>query len=880
LNGPWEFRRDGDPSWKSVRLPATFQSHEGTDFHGIGWYRKTLAPFRLPKGQRALLHLQAAATLTEAWWNGEKVGSHLGGWTPFRFDVTEQVRKHPASKEHEILLRVDEKAGHNTQGFLPIIEPHFGGIWQEVRLLIVPDSFIDDLRLQALGNPDTGRVELDFPLAGSAQPSRLEVAYRLRGEGAWATTTIAPQPSSTGSPATEKTLHASFAIPDPRPWSCEKPSLYELTIRLQPQAPGQAGDEVTTRVAFRQIAASGSRLVLNGHPLSVRGLLNWGYYPPLLAPQVDEQRSRADLELARSLGFNLMKFCLWVPPKRFLELADEMGVLAWMEYPTWHPQLDEQHLPELTREFAEFFAYDRNHPSVVLRSLTCETGPGADLRVIRGLYDLAHRSIPGSLVEDDSSWIAWNRITDFFDDHPYGNNHTWVPTLRRLREHARTHGPKPLVLGEAIAADTWTLREPLLARVGTARPYWLPGFFEGNDRWLNQVRAAAGPGGLDHLASESRRYALLMRQYQAETFRREVPDGGYVISVIRDFPLAAMGLLDYLDRPKWSAHDWQWQRDTVCLLQTESDRRTFAAGEPFRAEALVSHFGTSPLTDGQLTLVAKQSDGSDRELGRLTQTDLIQKPGTLAKVADWSFALPVVTQPTRFHVQARLTGAAGTLENEWPYWIVPRADAASRPTVGRHASLAATQAKDFFPGAMDWPGASDPEVVVASRFDLHLLDFLARGGRVLLLPDGKVNSFPLADHWFLRGGPYLSGHPLLRIIPRELFVETQHFDLVGRVVPEVKYLEQIDPILMLWDNHDIKEVRTHGLLFEARVGRGRLVVSALRHGGPTNAVGRWLLDVLLKHLRTGPEPTHSLAADTRQQLREKLLGRPGGSILR
>jgi hypothetical protein len=59
-----------------------------------------------------------------------------------------------------------------------------------------------------------------------------------------------------------------------------------------------------------------------------------------------------------------MKFCLWVPPKRSLELADEIRMLTWMEYPTWHPTLTTEFLEPLCREFVEFFDYDRNHPSI------------------------------------------------------------------------------------------------------------------------------------------------------------------------------------------------------------------------------------------------------------------------------------------------------------------------------------------------------------------------------------------------------------------------------------------------------------------------------------------------------------------------------------
>ncbi len=65
-------------------------------------------------------------------------------------------------------------------------------------------------------------------------------------------------------------------------------------------------------------------------------------------------------------------------------------------------------------------------------------------------------------------------------------------------------------------------------------------------------------------------------------------------------------------------------------------------------------------------------------------------------------------------------------------------------------------------------------------------------------------------------------------------------------------------------------VETHALLFETRVGRGRLLVSALRHTGQTNAAGQWLLSALVEHLTNGPKPTHALKQETRQRMRAKL----------
>lgn len=851
LNGEWEFQRDGAPAtdWKSVTVPSSFESHEGPDFNGVGWYRKRVPAFDLPPGRRALIHFQAAATEAEVWWNGARLGSHLGGWTPFRFDITELVRQAPAGQAHELRVRLDEKVGHNTQGFLPIIAPHFGGLWQEVELLLVPDTYGDDLRLLAVGDVGRSEFHLELPLLGTplARTPVVSLHFRLRGEDEW-------RALAARSWISNGVLSVVAPLADPWLWSPTEPHLYELRLRVG----GEDGDLIETRAAFRQIEVFGPQLRLNGEPLQVRGLLNWGYSAPRTEPNPGEAVWQRELELARGLGFNLMKFCLWVPPRRYHELADELGILTWAECPTWHPKLTSEFLEPLEREFGEFFYYDRNHPSVILRSLTCETGPGAELKVIQRLYDLAKRLVPGAVVVDDSSWIGWNRVHDFYDDHPYGNNHTWVKTLQGFNAHILAHGLKPLVLGEAIAADTWMDHEAILARVGSERPWWVPGPLDEVPRWRERMRAIAGPGGLDRLLPDSLRYGLLMRKFQIEAFRREVPFGGYVVSVIRDIPLCSMGLVDYLDQPKWSEAEWAWHRDTMCLLKTTADRRSFMAGERLRGEILLSHFGPAAITDGTLEVTLETLPPGDAPMRRAVAGDFRQPPGTLARRLELDWELPIVETPTHLRIRAVLRAPGAEAENTWPVWIVPRPRADLLDLVRIHDSLEPAAARELFASAPAWsPGETDA-VIVAARLDEALASALERGARVLLLPDGERNSFPLHSHWFLRGAPFVPEPGLPPVVPRDLLLELQHFDLASRVVPDPPYLEYVDPLLLLWDTHDLKTVKTHGLIFETRVGEGRLLVSAVNHRGAENAVGRWLLGVLVERLRSPVPPRNAL----------------------
>ena len=839
LDGFWEFRRDGSPEWKEVQVPSSFEEHEGMDFDGVGWYRKRVSGLEVPGGFRALLHFEAAATHAEVFWNGRRLGEHLGGWTPFRFDVTKDARAPEPAGGHEIVVRLDERVGHNTQGFLPVLAPHFGGIWQSVKILVRRDPTIDDLRLLAIGNPDAGRIEVEVPLVGGGSAREPVARCRLRGSESW---------------SPEVRIEAGgIPIPRPKLWSPAEPNLYELEIRIE------GGDAVSAVAAFRKVETKLDALLLNSKPLIVRGVLNWGLYPPLHYPKPDEARFRRDLELVRSWGFNLVKFCLWVPPRRYLEIADEVGMLTWMEYPTWHPQLTKEHLEDLRREFAEFFALDRNHPSVILRSLTCETGASADLAVIQELYAMAHRSIPGALVEDDSSWIGWNRVMDFYDDHPYGNNHTWVPTLRGLKDTiARKGRTLPLLLGESMSADTWVPIEPLLEKVRGERPFWLPRFFDGSARWTERMRAVYGPGGLDRLVSDSLRYAHLMRKYQAEAYRREVPAGGYVMSVMRDAPVAAMGFLDYHDRPKWAPAHWLWQGDTCLLLATKEDRRSFASRERLDADLLVSHFGPERL-EGFLRLDLRRED-ADRPVwraGRDLRGARALEPGKLAKVFELDALLPVAERPERFVLTATLETPREEFRNEWPLWVVPSAPEMQRGVLEARAfGEAVAEALERGDAVFLEPAAAPSAGGGPTGADAE--------------PPASEKDLPLAAHWFLRGGVYMPDHPIFERVPRELFVDLQHFDLASDVIPEVGYLEEIDPALLLWDTHDRTEVGTHALLYEARVARGRLLVCALRLGGETNAAGRWLRSVLLEHLASGPEPRRGFSEKTWARIRARL----------
>ncbi|MEY4672544.1 MAG: Beta-galactosidase [Planctomycetota bacterium] len=836
LDGTWELATGGTVDalrWEqAAAVPGAFEDVLGTAFDGVAWYRRKLPLGAMDRGSRVRVHFGAVATHAQVFCNGNLVGDHTGGWTPFHVEIGEACR---FDGTDTLVVRVDEGVGHNTQGFLPELQPHFGGIWQPVALAVDRGPVVDRDGLFLFGFANqTLKVELPV-LAG---PANGPVVHRVEltlydGARSLVRETLALPP--------DQRLQSVLQVRGVRLWSPASPSLHPVCIRLL-AADGSELDRVERRVGFRDLRADGSRVLWNQQPLQVRGVLHWGYSPPHLAPPLQTAHWRRQLEEFRSLGFNLVKCCLWVPPPGFLELCDEIGMLVWQEYPTWHPRMDQAHRDELLREYEEFFRLDRNHPSVAFRSITCETGHGADLAVVKELFEACKASVPDTLVVDDSSWIGWQRVTDFWDEHPYGNNRWWPRRLADFQEHQRKAGVKPLLLGECMAGDTWFDLAAWDVRHQGERRWWAPLCLDDQRRFEGWVTGQFGADTLDSLYPLSLRHAMHMRKYQVETLRRTIPEAGYVVSVARDVTKCRMGLFDDLDRAKWAPEDWQWHRDTMLCLETPGDRRAFVErwGEG-EVAVRVAHSGPGVL------------DGFVQGLGPEARVQVL--PGTVSPPLATHASTPCGTVPERRRVTASLAAAQGQHRstNSWDLWLLPRV-AETVP----------------------------PEVRVVDALDLETLDFLEAGGRVYLKVTGNRHSLRSAGMWYLRGAPFAPRHPLHAVLPVDMLVDLLHFDLDGeRLVPWDQLVDQVDPVLAFWETHDLAEVRGHLFLFDTRVGKGRLLANCLDHD--TDA-GRHVMARCLQHLATGPAPQRELAPATvaavRALLTEKKIELPSWSFRR
>ncbi|MFF4623451.1 glycoside hydrolase family 2 protein [Nonomuraea jabiensis] len=338
--------------------------------HPILWYSRSFTREELleagadEQGSKLILHFGAVDYRATVWMNGRLVGEHVGGHTPFCFDVTDEVD--PAG-ENLLVVRAEDQAGdvaqpRGKQDWLD--RPHdiwyerTSGIWQPVWIEAVPETHIIDLSWEASDACDrvTLRADLDHAPA----------------DGATATVDL----SFEGRPLTRQSVTfdgRSLSIVlslrgqlngqhyDKLLWSPERPRLIDAKLTVE-SADGT--DEVLSYLGLRTVAVRDRQFLLNDRPYYVRAVLEQGYWPQSHLAAPSAEALRAEVELIKSLGFNAVRVHQKVEDPRFLYWADRLGLLVWAEMPSTY-EFTPEAVERLTTEWLAVVRRDRSHPCVV-----------------------------------------------------------------------------------------------------------------------------------------------------------------------------------------------------------------------------------------------------------------------------------------------------------------------------------------------------------------------------------------------------------------------------------------------------------------------------------------------------------------------------------
>lgn len=282
------------------------------------WYRRKFIVEENYEGKRVILHFGAVDWKSEVYVNGKHVGGHVGGYCPFSFDITDFL-----CEENELVVKVIDPTEKGTQPRGKQISKPVGfwytstsGIWQTVWLEVVPETYVDSLRLTP--NIDTASLDVEVKINGEATVR----VTAFDGDKAVATA--------------EFDSKGKIEIPDMKLWSPESPFLYDLKVELM--AGDTVVDEVKSYFGMRKYSMKRDskgkvRLCLNNEPYFQKGLLDQGYWPDGGMTAPTDEALIYDVQKMRELGYNMLRKHIKVEPARWYYHCDRLGMLVWQDMP-------------------------------------------------------------------------------------------------------------------------------------------------------------------------------------------------------------------------------------------------------------------------------------------------------------------------------------------------------------------------------------------------------------------------------------------------------------------------------------------------------------------------------------------------------------------
>lgn len=360
-------------------------------YEGTVWYRNIFNYTPKP-GKRTFVYFGAANYETIVGLNGRKIGKHVGGYTPFNFEITDLL----ADGDNSLVVKVDNK--RHPDG-VPTVNSdwwNYGGLTRSVCLVETPMTFIRDYYLQL--KKDAMNIACGW--------------VKLDGEQAEQTVTIEiPELKLTHRVKTDAKGYASFEFRiRPELWSPENPKLYDVKISSET-------DEVRDRIGFRTISTEGTKILLNGKETFCRGVSIHEEKPYGLGGRAwSEEHARTILGWAKEMGCNFVRLAHYPHNEYMVRVAEEMGLMVWSEIPVyWTIHWDNPATyANAESQLVDMITRDKNRANVVVWSVANETPHGdSRLRFLSSLIAKARELDPTRLVSAamEKDYLTSTKVT-------------------------------------------------------------------------------------------------------------------------------------------------------------------------------------------------------------------------------------------------------------------------------------------------------------------------------------------------------------------------------------------------------------------------------------------------------------------------------------
>lgn len=369
----YNFNTDG-----TLQVPGDWNTQRPQLYYyeGTVWYRNIFRYSPEP-GRRVFVYFGAANYEAVVGLNGEKIGKHTGGFTPFNFEITDKVRE----GDNSLIVKVDNK--RHADG-VPTVNSdwwNYGGLTRSVMLVETPETFIRDYFVR-LKKDDAGKIDGWIQLDGKDASQSVVIGI--------------PELKISHKVRTDENGYAEFEFKaKPELWSPENPRLYEVTITSET-------DKVADRIGFRTIETDGTRILLNGREIFCRGVCIHEEMPYGTGGRAYcREQDLVLLGWAKEMGCNFVRLAHYPHNEDMIRAAEEMGLLVWSEIPVyWTIQWENpETYANAESQLADMITRDKNRANVIIWSVANET-PHSDARLkfLSSLVARAREMDPTRLV--------------------------------------------------------------------------------------------------------------------------------------------------------------------------------------------------------------------------------------------------------------------------------------------------------------------------------------------------------------------------------------------------------------------------------------------------------------------------------------------------
>ena len=371
---PWGFFRNAKPQKPedlieydfdkstTMQIPGDWNTQDERLFfyEGTVWFKKNFN-VKTDDGfiegrNKALLYFGAVNYDCRVWVNGKEAGHHVGGFTPFNFDVTEMLKE----GENTVIVKVDNKRHAEDVPTLIFDWWNYGGITRDVKLVKVTPVYIEDYNVQMV----------------SLEGRRLAFSARLSKAEAGHTVTIdIPELKLKKAVTTDADGRVQmFAKFKPQLWSPENPKLYQVNISLD------NATTITDEIGFRTIETRDKQILLNGQPIFLKGISIHDEKPNGGGRANSTEDARQLLTWAKELGCNFVRLAHYPHHEYMVREAERMGILVWSEIPVYWTIAwkNPATFANAKQQLTDMISRDHNRANIIIWSIANETPHSAE----------------------------------------------------------------------------------------------------------------------------------------------------------------------------------------------------------------------------------------------------------------------------------------------------------------------------------------------------------------------------------------------------------------------------------------------------------------------------------------------------------------------